>query len=359
MAKVKDYYEILGVSRDASVDDIKKSYRKLARKCHPDLNPGDKTCEERFKELSEAYAVLSDPKKREEYDSFGKSPFEGRGFDFRGRDFEDAFGFGFGDIFSDIFGAGAPEARARPLRGADIVSSIAVSLEEAFSGVKKRMNVMREVPCGSCRATGVESSTVCAACKGSGRVQTSKGFFRVASRCAECGGTGSKVTKVCQKCNGQGKTYSSDTIDVKIPAGVEDDSFLRLRGMGSAGSGGGPNGDLRLRVSVRPHPLFERKGADIHLKLPVTFGEVALGAKVEVPTIDGKAMMTIPPGTQGGQRFKMSGKGFTRPGGGARGDMFVDTVIAVPKGLSASEKEAVEMIEAAYPESPRKGLMRK
>jgi molecular chaperone DnaJ len=357
MAKVKDYYEILGVKRGASTDEIKRAYRKLARKCHPDLNPGDKACEERFKELSEAYAVLSDPKKREEYDSFGRSPFEGRGFDFGSQNFEDVFGFGFGDIFSDMFGTGMREARVRPARGADLVSSVDITLEEAFNGARKRLTVMREAQCGSCGGTGVASSTPCTRCKGSGRLQTSKGFFRVASRCPECGGTGTRVTRACKSCDGRGKAYRSETVDVKIPPGVEDGSVMRLKGMGNAGAGGGPNGDLRLKVNVLRHPVFERKGLDVFLKLPVTFGEASMGAKVEVPTIDGKAVMTLPSGTQGGQRFKLSGKGFPKQGGGPRGNMYVDTVIAVPRDISPAVKDAVKTIESAYTENPRKGMM--
>jgi molecular chaperone DnaJ len=354
MAAVKDYYEILGVSKDASLDEIKKAYRKLARKYHPDLNPGDKVAEERFKEVNEAYAVLSDPKKKEEYDRFGKSPFEGGAWYEGAPPFEDIFEFGFGDIFSEIFGG----RRAGPVRGSDLVTDLEVSLEEAFTGATKRMTLMREASCTSCGGTGVEASVVCPKCKGSGKLYTSRGFFRMAQTCSTCGGTGRKVTKSCKVCGGQGKTYKSETVTVKIPAGVDNGSTLRLRGMGNAGQGGGPPGDLRIRVSVRPHPLFERKGNDIYLKLPVTFGEAALGAKVEVPTIDGTAVMTLPPGTQGGQRFKLSKKGFISPTG-ARGDMYVDVQIAVPKNISAKVRDALKEIEAAYKENPRKGMSRK
>ncbi len=352
MAKVKDYYDILGVKKDTGAEEIKRAYRKLARKYHPDLNPGDKKAEEKFKEASEAYAVLGDPKKREEFDNFGRSPFEG--MDFGAREFRGGFDFGFGDIF----GGGFEGAGPRAARGADILASVEVTMDEAFSGVTRRMNISREVSCAPCGGTGVESSTVCTKCKGSGRIQTSKGFFRVATSCTECGGTGRKVTRVCPACKGQGRTFATETTNVRIPAGVDDGAIMRLRGKGNGGAGGGPPGDLRLKVAVKPHLLFERKGPDIYLKLPVTFGEAALGAKVEVPTMDGRTMMTLPPGTQGGQRFKLTGKGFTRAGGG-RGNMYVEAAIVVPRKLDRRAKDAVRELEAAYGEDPRKGMARK
>jgi molecular chaperone DnaJ len=361
MAKVKDYYEILGVGRSAGAAEIKSTYKKLARKYHPDLNPGDKAAEEKFKEISEAYAVLIDPKKREDYDNYGRSPFDGMDFGgpgmggFRGTGFD----FDFTDIFGDIFGAGPREAGPRPVRGADLVADVDVNLEEAFGGVTRKMSVSREAPCTKCSATGVESSTVCPACKGSGGVQTAKGFFRISNACPDCGGSGRKVTKRCSACGGRGKNYRKETVNVRIPAGVDDGSTVRLRGKGNAGLAGGPAGDLRLRVQVGRHALFERKGRDIYLNLPITFGEAALGAKVEVPTIDGTTMMTLPKGTQGGQRFKLSGKGFPAPGGGSRGNMYVTTQVAVPRELSKTDKDAIGEIEKAYREDPRKGMKRR
>jgi molecular chaperone DnaJ len=359
MAQVKDYYEILGLGKGASADEIKRAYRKLARKYHPDLNPGDKSSEERFKEINEAYAVLSDSKKKEEYDRFGTAPpFEGAPWwgagPTEGR-FEDVFDFGFGDIFTDFFGPGirrGPEV----FRGADLMAGLEVSLEEAFEGTTKRMTLSREVNCTKCGGTGADESTTCPSCKGLGRQETSKGFFRMSRTCSGCGGTGTKVTKKCQACGGAGRTFETETATVKIPAGVENGSVLKLRGMGAEGTGGGPPGDLRLSITVRKHPLFERKGDDLYLELPVTFGEAALGAKVEVPTIDGTSKMTIPPGTQGGQRFKLKGKGMNPPGRGARGNLYVDVSIVVPKDLSGKTREALSAIEDAYGESPRKGM---
>lgn len=354
MAAVKDYYEILGLGKGASVDEVKKAFRGLARKYHPDLNPGDKTAEERFKEVNEAYAVLGDPKKKEEYDRFGRTPF---GTGSEAPPFEDIFEFGFGDIFPGMFGFGGRGSET--MRGSDLITGLEVSLEDAFSGITRRMTLTREVSCKDCRGSGVESSVVCPKCKGNGSFSTSRGFFRMAQACHECRGSGRKVTKVCKTCKGDGTVLRTETMKVKIPAGVETGSTVRLRGMGNDGPGGGSPGDLHLRITVRPHPLFERKGNDIYLKLPVTFAEAALGAKVEVPTLGGSAIMTIPPGTQGGQRFKLTGKGFNPPEGGPKGNLYVDVAVAVPKNLSAKAREAISQVEAAYKENPRKRMLKK
>ncbi|MBI4822686.1 MAG: molecular chaperone DnaJ [Nitrospirae bacterium] len=354
MAKVKDYYEILGVGRDASSEDIKKAYRRLARKYHPDLNPKDKTAEEKFKELSEAYAVLSDPKKKEEYDRSGRSPFEPGGEWFeRAPRFEDIFEFGFGDIFGDVWGM----KEAGPGRGSDIVMDMAVTFSEAFSGLTKRITVTREIDCKLCSGKGAEETVTCDRCKGTGKVQTSRGFFRLSEPCPSCRGIGRKVLKACKACRGTGKEEFTETLNVKIPSGVDEGSMVKLRGMGNKGTRGGPSGDMHIRISLRHHPLFERKGSDIYLKLPVTFGEAVLGAKVEVPTLDGTAMMSLPPHTQSNQRFMLKGKGFPSPKGG-KGNMYVDVSIVVPKDLSQKAKDAIKEIEASYTESPRKGMVK-
>ena len=353
MAAVKDYYETLGLQKGAGIAEAKKAFKKLARKYHPDLNPGDKAAEDRFKEINEAHAVLSDAKKKQEYDSFGKTPF-GPGAGFEAPPFEDIFEFGFGDIFADMFGTGRSTAEA--MRGSDLITNLEVSLEEAFNGVTKRMTLKREALCKTCGGTGIASSTICPRCGGSGKFSTSRGFFKMAQTCPQCRGTGRKVTKACKACRGQGATLQSETMNVRIPAGVDTGSVVRLRGMGNAGPGGGPPGDLRIRTTVRPHPMFERKGRDIYLKLPLTFTEAALGAKVDVPTIEGAAVMTIPPGTQGGQRFKLSGKGFSKPSSASRGDMYVVLNIVVPKELDDETQQAVEKLNAAYGFDPREEL---
>ncbi|MEW6001317.1 MAG: molecular chaperone DnaJ [Nitrospirota bacterium] len=354
---VKDYYEILGVNKTASQDEIKRAFRKLARKYHPDLNPRDKTAEQKFKEISEAYEVLSDPKKRAEYDQYGRTPFEtgGPGFEeFRTYDFGRGFGV-FEDIFADIFGP-----RVRPgatyEKGPDMVIGIELTLEEAFSGVTKPITFNREVTCRSCNGSGAESSQMCSTCKGTGSVRSTKGFFSIAQACPECRGTGMKITKVCSSCGGRGKILQKETVKVKIPRGVDTGSRVKLRGMGGAGSGGGPPGDLHIEITVKPHRIFTRKGDDIYLELPVTFGEAALGAKIEVPTIDGMAVMTLPPGTQSGQKFKLSGKGFPSPTTGLRGNQYVVIKIVVPKDFTIRAKEAIKEIDALYKENPRKGI---
>jgi molecular chaperone DnaJ len=354
-ATVKDYYQTLGVSKDASQDDIKKAYRKLARKYHPDLNPGDKGAEEKFKEINEAYAVLGDPQKRAEYDRAGTTFEQFGGFEgFRGFDFGEAFDLG--DIFGDVFGGGARRG-PRYSRGEDMLMGIELTLEDAFAGITRPLPVTRTLNCDSCGGSGAETFQTCHNCKGTGRIQqAAKGFFKMTQTCRECGGTGRKVTSVCKKCGGRGKTIFTETLKVKIPAGVDDGSVVKLRGMGNSGIGGGPSGDLLLEVSIKPHKVFKRKGDDIYVQLPVTFGEAALGAKVEVPTIDGTSMMTIPAGTQGGQRFKLSGKGFASPGSRQRGDAYVDIKITVPKDISEKAKDAIRIIEAQYKESPRKGM---
>lgn len=359
---VKDYYKTLGIEKSASQEEIKKAYRKLARKYHPDLNPSNKGAEEKFKEVNEAYAVLSDPEKRKQYDSGGMS-FEGfggaEGFGGQGgfKGFEAGEGFDFGDIFGDLFGGARAGQTVRHARGEDLITRMELTLEEAFRGVTRPLTINRSAACDACQGSGAESLQTCPACKGTGQSQTSRGFFRMAQACPECGGSGKKVTAACKKCGGRGATTQTETLKVKIPAGVDNGSVVRLKGKGNSGTGGGPAGDLLLEITVRPHPLFTRKGDDIHLQLPVTFGEAALGAKVEVPTIDGSAMMKLPPGTQGGQRFKLAEKGFHHPRTKARGAEVVEIKIVVPKEIPENAKEAIRAIESLYKEDPRKKMV--
>ncbi len=355
----KDYYEILGIDRKASQDDIKKAFRKLARKYHPDLNPGDKTAEHKFKELNEAYEVLGDEKKRADYDQFGKSPFDsgGPGFDYRTYTSGDRFDFGgVGDIFSDMFGSGRGFEGAA-LRGPDLVMGIELTMEEAFHGATKPITFNREINCSACGGTGAETYQQCSTCKGTGKVTASKGFFKMSQHCSACRGSGRTVTKQCRSCNGKGRILHTESIKVKIPAGADSGSRVRLRGMGGAGEGKGTPGDLQIEITVRPHSLFTRKGDDLYLDLPVTFGEAALGAKIEVPTMDGATVMTLPAGSQSGQKFKLSGKGFPSSRTGKRGSQFVTMKVAVPKTVSEREKEAIQEIEKLYRESPRKGMV--
>lgn len=354
---VKDYYETLGVDKKASQDEIKKAYRRLARKCHPDLNPGDKTAEQKFKELNEAYEVLGDDKKRSEYDQYGRSPFEGGGpgFDYRTYTSGDRFDFGgFGDVFSDLFGGAGNETDY--LRGPDLVMGLELSLEEAFSGVTKPITFNREMNCKDCGGSGAETYRQCEKCRGTGKVSASRGFVRMSQPCGSCGGSGRVTTKACRSCGGRGRVMHTESLKVKIPAGADTGSRIRIRGMGGAGQGGGPAGDLQIEITVKNHPIFKRKGDDINVEIPVTFGEAALGAKIEVPTIDGISAMTLPPGTQGGQKFKLSGKGLPSSKTGRRGDQFVTIKIAVPKNINEKAKSVIQEIEGLYRESPRKGM---
>jgi molecular chaperone DnaJ len=356
--QVKDYYEILGIDRKASQDEIKKDYRRLARKYHPDLNPGDKSAEQKFIELNEAYEVLGDQKKRADYDQYGRSPFEGGGpgFDYRAYTSADRFDFGgFGDIFGDLFGAGGRPGAA-DLKGPDLIMGLELSLEEAFTGVTKAISFAREMQCAACGGSGAETYQQCDSCKGTGKVQASKGFFKMSQYCAACGGSGRKTTKACRACAGRGKTIRQESVKVKIPAGADTGSRVRLKGMGGSGQPGGPPGDLQIEITVRDHPVFKRTGDNIYVEVPVTFGEAALGAKIEVPTLDGASAMTLPGGTQSGQKFKLSGKGFPSVKTGKRGDQYVTIKVAVPKNITEKGKQAIQEIEALYRESPRKGM---
>ena len=373
MAAIKDYYEILGVGRKATQDEIKAAYRKLARKHHPDLNPGNKAAEEKFKEINEAYAVLSDSQKREEYDrgpeafqyggQYGAGgPWGSRGAGagpqpgFETGPFE--YDFGFGDIFSEIFGGRAKERGFAAQKGADLYTEMNVSFNEAFSGTTRHMTINRESVCPQCGGAGAIEVKKCPRCGGSGKMHTKRGFFSTVQTCPECGGAGQKVVKACSLCRGSGKKTASETISVKIPSGVDNGSMLRLKGLGNAGAGGGPAGDLRIRVKMEPHPFFRRDGVNVYITVPVTVGEAALGAKIEVPAPEGKTvMMTLPAGTAGGQRFKLKGKGFSSPRGG-RGDLYVDVNIALPRHIDEKTKSALSELERAYRENPRKEAFR-
>jgi molecular chaperone DnaJ len=349
----KDYYKILGVAKDASEEEIKKAFRRLARKYHPDLNPGSKTAEEQFKEVNEAYAVLSDPKKRAEYDrgeTFDFKDFQG----FQDFDFGD-LGSMFGDIFGDTFSGSV--FRQGHQRGEDLKMNIELELEEAFRGATKNILIRRAQNCQHCKGSGAEKTETCKACGGSGRVNISKGFFKALQFCHGCGGTGKRVISPCSACKGEGRTYVSESVKVKIPPGVDNGSVVKLKGLGNVGTGGGQAGDLLIETLIKPHPYFKRVGDDVYLTLPVTFGEAALGAKIEVPTIDGVAVMKVPAGTQGGQKFKLAGKGFISPKTKERGDQYVEIRIVVPKDVPEKAHKAIAEIESLYKENPRKGMV--
>lgn len=348
-ATTQDYYNILGVKKSDPTGEIKKAYRKLARKFHPDLNPGDKAAEKKFKEINEAYEVLSDPKKKEEYDQYGKAAFDGShgssGFN------AENFGFDFGaggaeDIFSSLFGTS--RQGSVPSVGHDLETHLDISLEEAYNGVKKQITLRREVSCKSCGGMGAEETQTCVTCKGAGSVKQSRGMFRLNQPCPACQGTGRLTIKACRSCNGKGSTTGTETIKVKIPPGADTGSRVKLRGKGGVGTKGGPSGDLLLNLSVRPHNVFSREGNNIYVDVPVTVSEAVLGGKIQVPTLAGPVTMTLPPGTDSGKKFRLKGKGIPDMRTQVSGDEFAIIKIVVPKTVSKKTKEALEEIEKAY-----------
>ncbi|MFN3653237.1 MAG: molecular chaperone DnaJ [Armatimonadota bacterium] len=375
VAAGKDYYEILGVPKSASAKEIKAAYRKLARQHHPDLNPGNKASEERFKEISEAYDVLGDEEKRKKYDTFGSNwefggaggpgPGAGAGgFNFGGGGVggEGHFDIDLEDLFGGIFGGrggGGRAARRGPQRGEDLQYEIEVTLEEAYSGGERRFTITAPDTCPTCHGSGAEPGAkleTCPQCKGSGQGRNLGGFTLRGETCNRCGGTGQVPTQECHTCRGRGIVERPRAVTVTIPKGVADGNKLRVAGQGNPGSGGGPAGDLYLIVKTRPHPLFERKGDHLYVDLPVSFTEAALGAEVQVPTVTGKVTMRVPPGVQSGQQLRLSGQGMPRRSGGA-GDLFARIRVTVPKNLSDEERGLIERLRELRSENPREKIL--
>jgi molecular chaperone DnaJ len=385
-ASKQDYYQALGVSRTATDDEIRKAYRKLARKHHPDLNPGDKASEDRFKKVQEAYDVLNDPKKRQIYDQYGfysdnippggpGGPGGGAGpqnpnMGFGGFDFSDymqqgggagqAGGGGFRDIFSQFFSSRRGERGGGPEKGADLEYGLNIDFWESIRGTQVRLNVSRQEICETCGGSGTSggSSTVCPECDGTGNVTQMAGAMKFSLTCPRCDGKG-RLRNVCPTCGGDGRISKSETVEVRIPPGAQSGSRLRVAGKGNAGRAGGAAGDLYITVRVEPHSFFQREGDDIHIQVPVTVSEAGLGAKIEVPTIDGRALLKVPQGTQNGQRFRLREKGVSNSRKDKRGDEIVEVVIQAPKVQDERTKELLRELAQVNTEDPRQEIWSK
>ena len=359
MADKRDFYEVLGLQKGASEDDIKKAYRQMAKKYHPDLNPGDKEAEARFKEVGEAYEVLSDPEKKARYDQYGHAgvdPNFGAGY---GGGVNVDFG-DIGDIFSSIFGGGFGGGGGRranpnaPRQGSDAAASVILSFEEAAKGCKKQVGVQRINTCPDCGGTGAKKGTSpksCPDCGGTGQVtrqqRTPFGVMQTQSACPRCQGRGKIIETPCPACGGQGRVRKSETVGVNIPAGIDDGQVISIPGKGNAGVNGGPAGDLQIQVSVRPHPLFERDGFNLWYELPITYAQAALGASVDIPTLDGRIPFSIKAGTQPGDVLRVKGKGIPYLNGRGTGDLLLKIVVEVPKNLSAEQQKLLRDFENA------------
>ena len=343
----RDYYKTLGVPKDASEEEVKKSYRKIAMQFHPDRNPGDKEAEEKFKMASEAYEVLQDPEKRQIYDRYGIEGLKGTGFTgFRG--FEDIFS-AFGDIFEDFFGVGTTHrrrARARP--GADLRYDLKISFLDAAFGREEEIEIPKAGECEACQGTGAKSGThpaQCQTCKGTGQVTRSQGFFTISTTCSQCHGEGKFIPYPCKECRGLGKILKNKKIQIKIPPGVDTGSKLRIRGEGEEGEKGAPSGDLFVFVFVEPHDFFARDGDDVICQIPISFSQAALGAEIEVPTLNGKKTFKIPRGTESGQILGLKGEGFQKLRGSGRGDQIVQVFVKTPKNLTKRQEELLREFE--------------
>lgn len=373
---MNDYYKILGVSKKASLSEIKKAYRKLARKFHPDLNPGDKDAEKQFKQITEAYEVLKDPEKRKQYDTFGSvgGNFRGHkgGSPFEGFDFNTSGTSSFGDIFETIFGGGGGFAGAgagagtqnrqqpRAEQGEDLRYSINLSFLDATKGIETPIQLVRKESCSTCGGKGIErnsSRVTCPRCNGTGKIQKQTGFMKFASPCNQCQGSGYLPGRNCNSCGGEGRVDKVSKIRARIPAGVDNGSTVRLRGKGNAGRRNGPLGDLIISINVSSHQFFKRNGANLEVTLPITYLEAALGAKVEVPTLDGSTLLKVPPGSPSGMKLRLKGKGVTHPKSRATGDMIVELKIVPPPTTDIEVRKLLQKIEKKAPYNPREDMI--
>ena len=364
----RDYYEVLGVNKGASDDDLKKAYRRLAMKFHPDRNPDDKSAEAQFKEVKEAYEILSEPNKRAAYDQYGHAgvdPSMGGGFGGFGGG--GAGGFDFGNIFEEIFrgggggfSGGGRGGRSQVYRGADLRYDLEVSLEEAAKGSQTRIRIPTETNCETCKGSGAKpgtSSKTCGTCKGSGQVRMQQGFFSVQQTCPHCHGSGKVIEDPCTDCHGRGRKRENKTLEIKIPAGVNDGDRIRLSGEGEAGVNGGPSGDLYVQISLKQHELFTRDGDDLHCEIPITMTTAALGGDIDVPTLDGTASLRIPEETQTGKIFRLRGKGVKGMRSGVEGNLYVHVVVETPVNLNSEQKDLLRQLQESMGEhhSPKEG----
>jgi molecular chaperone DnaJ len=355
--KKRDYYEVLGVNRDASEEDIKKAYRKLAMKFHPDRNPDSKDSEEKFKEAKEAYEVLSEAEKRRAYDAYGHAgvnPQMGMGGG-PGAEGFGGFAEAFGDIFSDIFGGGQGRGRASVFRGADLRYNLEVSLEQAARGTETKIRIPTMETCETCKGSGAKPGTspkTCETCHGSGTVRLSQGFFSIQQTCPTCHGTGKMITDPCATCRGAGRLKKHKTLAVKIPAGVDEGDRIRLSGEGEAGVNGGPPGDLYVVIHLKPHSVFQREGDDLHCEMPISFAQASLGGEIEIPTLDGSAKIKVPAETQTGQVFRLRGKGIKGVRSSYPGDLMCEVVVETPVRLTDRQKEILRELDESMRKDP-------
>ncbi|TVZ40238.1 molecular chaperone DnaJ [Alteromonadaceae bacterium 2753L.S.0a.02] len=349
MAK-RDYYEVLGVARDVSEQDLKKAYRKVAMKFHPDRNPDDASAEEKFKEASEAYEILSDKQKRAAYDQYGHAGVEGQAGMGGGAEGFGSFSDIFGDVFGDIFG-GAGRGRGGPSRGSDLRYTLDLSLEDAVRGTTVKIKVPTLVACKTCGGTGAKpgtSPTTCNTCGGHGQVRMQQGFFSVQQTCPSCRGQGKTISDPCKSCHGHGRIEETKTLSVKVPPGVDTGDRIRLAGEGEAGADGGPSGDLYVQVHVKDHEFFQRDGKNLYCEVPISIFDACLGGELEVPTLDGRVKLKVPAETQTGKLFRLRGKGVTPVRGGAAGDLLCRVILETPVNLNGKQKELLEQLKESF-----------